>query len=76
VAEKIRTQLAAPYAVDDGTIAVMASIGTAVYPVDGQDYGALMRQSDIGMYRAKGRSSAPPRLKPATQSQPSPDGIG
>jgi len=75
VAEKIRTQLAAPYAVDGGTIAVMASIGTAVYPVDGRDYGALMEQSDIGMYRAKARSSAPPRLKPATQSQLSPNGI-
>jgi len=75
VAEKIRIRLAAPYAVDGGTIAVTASIGTAVYPVDGQDYGTLMQQSDIGMYRAKGRSSAPLRLKPATRSQPSPEGI-
>jgi len=75
VAEKIRIRLAAPYAVDGGTIAVTASIGTAVYPVDGQDYGTLMQQSDIGMYRAKGRSRASLRLKPATRSQPSPEGI-
>jgi GGDEF domain-containing protein len=60
--------------VEGGTIAVTASIGTAIYPVDGQDYGALMEQSDIGMYRAKTRSSAPPGLQPATQRQPSPDG--
>jgi diguanylate cyclase (GGDEF)-like protein len=76
VAGKIRTHLAAPYAVEGGTIAVSASIGTAIYPVDGQDYGALMEQSDIGMYRAKTRSAAaaPPGLEPPAKRQPSPDG--
>jgi GGDEF domain-containing protein len=57
-AEKIRTRLAVPYAVDGSTITVPASIGTAVYPVDGHDYGALIKQSDIAMYRAKTLSSA------------------
>ncbi|MGH8683308.1 MAG: hypothetical protein ACREVS_08625 [Burkholderiales bacterium] len=42
---------------------------------DRRDYGALMQQSDIGMHRAKGRSSASLRLEPATSSQPSPGGI-
>ena len=59
VAAKIRTRLAAPYAVDGGTIAVTDSIGTAIYPVDGEDYDALMERSDIGMYRAKARSAPP-----------------
>ncbi len=68
VADKIRVHLTAPYVVDGGTIAVTASIGTAVYPVDGQDYGDLIQQSDIGMYRAKARSSAPPTFEPAANS--------
>jgi diguanylate cyclase (GGDEF)-like protein len=53
VAEKIRSRLAAPYAVEGSTITVPASIGTAVYPVDGHDYGDLIKQSDLDMYRAK-----------------------
>ena len=68
MAEKIRLHLTAPYVVDGGTIAVQASIGTAVYPVDGHDYGDLIQQSDIGMYRAKARSSAPPTFEPAANS--------
>jgi len=68
VAEKIRVHLAAPYVVDGGTITVMASIGTAVYPVDGLNYGDLIQHSDIGMYRAKARCSATPSLEPATKS--------
>ena len=66
VAEKIRSRLSAPYAVDGGPVTITASIGTAVYPVDGQEYGALMEHSDIGMYRAKTRSSAPPNPEPLT----------
>lgn len=67
VAEKIRSQLSAPYLVDGGTFTVTASIGTAVYPVDGQDYDALMQQSDIRMYRAKARGGAAARLDAATR---------
>jgi len=67
VAGKIRTRLAAPYAVDGSTIAVTASIGTAVYPVDGQDYCDLVRHSDIGMYRVKSRRRAPPKPELGTQ---------
>jgi diguanylate cyclase len=67
VAGKIRTRLAAPYAVDGSTIAVTASIGTAVYPVDGQDYGDLIRHSDIGMYRAKARRRTPRKPEFGTQ---------
>jgi diguanylate cyclase len=75
VAEKIRSQLSAPYLVEGGMVTVTASIGTAVYPVDGQDYYALMQQSDIRMYRAKARSGADPRLLAATHNQPSPEAI-
>jgi diguanylate cyclase len=58
VAEKIRSRLAAPYAVEGSTITVPANIGTAVYPVDGHDYGDLIKQSDLDMYRAKTLSRA------------------
>ncbi|MGB8434720.1 MAG: GGDEF domain-containing protein [Burkholderiales bacterium] len=75
VAEKIRNQLSAPYLVDGGTVTVTASIGTAIYPVDGQDYDALMQRSDIRMYRAKARGGAQSSLQAATHNHPSPEAI-
>jgi GGDEF domain-containing protein len=42
-ARKVRARLSAPYVVDATEITVTASIGTALYPVDGLEYGALMR---------------------------------
>jgi diguanylate cyclase (GGDEF)-like protein len=60
VAGKIRACLAAPYTVVGTTITVTASIGTAIYPVDGQDCRDLIRYSDIRMYRAKSRLRATP----------------
>ena len=57
-ARKIRARLAAPYVVDGVEITVTASIGVAVYPVDGHDYGDLMRVTDGFMYRDKERTSA------------------
>jgi diguanylate cyclase len=52
-AEKIRARLAVPYIVDGTEITVTASIGVAVYPVDGRAYGDLMRVTDGSMYRDK-----------------------
>jgi diguanylate cyclase len=52
-AEKIRARLAVPYIVDDTEITVTASIGVAIYPVDGRAYGDLMRVTDASMYRDK-----------------------
>jgi diguanylate cyclase len=70
VAEKIRTRLAVPYAVDGSTITVTVSIGTAVYPVDGRDFSDLIQLSDVGMYRAKARRNALPDLEPALRREP------
>ena len=53
VAEKIRARLAKPYSVDDYSIAVTASIGVAVYPVDGMSQNDLIKQADVAMYLAK-----------------------
>jgi diguanylate cyclase (GGDEF)-like protein len=57
VAEKIRDRVAIPYIVDGVEITVTASIGVAVYPVDGRDYGDLMRVTDSFMYRDKARDA-------------------
>ncbi len=62
VEQKIRTHLAAPYIVDGSTITATASIGTAVYPVDGKNYRDLIRQADTAMYHAKTKGGAVPSL--------------
>jgi diguanylate cyclase len=57
-ADKIRAQLATPYAIDDATVAVSASIGMAIYPIDALDYTDLLRLSDRAMYRNKAGAQA------------------
>ena len=47
-----------PYIVDGVEITVTASIGVAVYPVDGHEYGDLIRVTDGFMYRDKARDAA------------------
>ena len=76
VAEKIRVHLTAPYVVDGGTIAVTASIGTAVYPVDGQRSRFPADSSPTSACIAPRLARAlRPRLQPATKNRPSPDAI-
>jgi diguanylate cyclase len=53
VAAKVRAHLSEPYIIDGYEIRITASVGTAVYPIDGQTYPELIRQADIAMYRAK-----------------------
>jgi diguanylate cyclase (GGDEF)-like protein len=53
VAGEIHSRLAKPYLVDDHSIAVMASIGVAVYPRDGVSQNELIKQADVAMYLAK-----------------------
>jgi diguanylate cyclase len=57
-ARKIRARLAVPCLVDGVEITVTASIGVAVYPVDGHQYGDLMSVTDRFMYRDKARAAA------------------
>ena len=65
VAARICTDLAVPYVVDGVEIGVTASMGTAVYPIDGKSCGDLLRHSDDGMYRTKARRTAPANLESA-----------
>jgi diguanylate cyclase len=61
-AEKIRAHLAMPYVINGAAISITTSIGTAIYPVDGEEYGELIRRADHAMYRDKARGQAPPRV--------------
>ena len=53
VAEKAVTSLHEPYRIDGRDLQVSASIGVAVFPVDGEDADALLRDSALAMYAAK-----------------------
>ena len=53
VAEKILQTLARPIDIQGQEIFVTASIGTSVYPRDGDHGEILLRYADIAMYRSK-----------------------
>lgn len=53
VAEKIIAAVQKPLTVGEMSIEVSASIGIALYPVDGNDPESLLRNADSAMYRAK-----------------------
>jgi diguanylate cyclase (GGDEF)-like protein len=53
VASKILEAVAEPYIVGDRELRVTASIGIAMYPLDGDSSQALLRDADIAMYSAK-----------------------
>jgi diguanylate cyclase (GGDEF)-like protein len=65
VAQKIRLRLAKPYMLDKYPTGMTASIGVAVYPVDGMSQNDLIKQADVAMYRDKtqqGATAVPLRL--------------
>jgi diguanylate cyclase (GGDEF)-like protein len=53
LAERLQAALREPIVVHDANCFVEASIGLALYPQDGTDGEALLRNADIAMYRAK-----------------------
>jgi len=58
VAEKLLDSLSQPYQIGIHALASSTSIGIAMYPEDGTEFGVLCQYADIAMYRAKqdGRS--------------------
>jgi diguanylate cyclase (GGDEF)-like protein len=52
-AAKIRDRLSEPFLVDRKTIQITASIGLALYPIDGPGLGDLVKAADTDMYRRK-----------------------
>jgi diguanylate cyclase (GGDEF)-like protein len=53
VAMDIRSELAAPFVLEDVTVQMNGSIGVAIAPEHGRDMAGLLRHADIAMYRAK-----------------------
>ena len=53
VAQKVLQALTPPFQVDHQTLYVTASIGVSLFPNDGEDATALLKNADIAMYRAK-----------------------
>ncbi len=53
VAKKIISEISSPIEIDAHKIAVHASIGIAIGPLDGSNGSALMKAGDVAMYRAK-----------------------
>jgi diguanylate cyclase (GGDEF)-like protein len=53
VARKIIETLSKPYEVDQNTLFIGASIGSAVGPMDGRTVELLMRSADLALYRSK-----------------------
>ncbi|MDQ8022565.1 MAG: EAL domain-containing protein [Moraxellaceae bacterium] len=52
-AQKIASELAEPFHIDDHEVFVSASVGIAAYPQDGEDVSTLLRHADSAMYHAK-----------------------
>ncbi len=56
-AQKICHAVMAPFGIDGHDIVVSASIGIAVFPINGVDASTLLRHADTAMYRAKKKNS-------------------
>jgi len=53
VTQDIMDALSAPFQLGEQEIFVSASVGIAIFPMDGQDVGSLLRNADTAMYVAK-----------------------
>ena len=54
VSERVIAFLAKPVSLGTGDVFITASIGIALYPLDGSDADSLIRNADVAMYHAKG----------------------
>ncbi|KLI63394.1 putative bifunctional diguanylate cyclase/phosphodiesterase [Aurantiacibacter marinus] len=53
IAETVIEHLSQPYLVDNHTLFIGASVGSAIGPRDGQSVETLMRNADLALYRSK-----------------------
>jgi diguanylate cyclase (GGDEF)-like protein/PAS domain S-box-containing protein len=53
IADKILESLRNPFVLDGNEVYISASIGIAVFPVDGESIDELLRHADIAMYHVK-----------------------
>ncbi|HET7198796.1 MAG TPA: EAL domain-containing protein, partial [Burkholderiales bacterium] len=54
LAGRIVAILARPFTIEGATLHVEASVGIALYPRDGRDFGELLRNADAALHHAKG----------------------
>jgi diguanylate cyclase (GGDEF)-like protein/PAS domain S-box-containing protein len=52
-AERLMRRFVAPCPAEGHAVATTLSVGVALYPDDGADYGTLLKNADIAMYQAK-----------------------
>lgn len=55
IGEKVHSAVNEPFQIDDQEIFITASIGISLYPQDGEDAEALIKNSDTAMYHTKER---------------------
>ena len=53
VASRIVNEIRRPFVIEGQEIVIGASIGISMFPMDGSDAGALVKNADTAMYRAK-----------------------
>lgn len=53
VADDLASAVSAPVEVRSREVVVGASVGVGVYPVDGEEFGALLHSADVDMYARK-----------------------
>ena len=56
IAHKIRHDVQLPIRLQAGEVCLTCSVGTALYPLEGRDYDALMARADAAMYSTKRRA--------------------
>lgn len=53
VAQRILDAIAQPFDIEGQEVFITASIGIAIYPIDGEDVDSLLKNCDTAMYHAK-----------------------
>lgn len=53
VAEKLLEHIVRPFTIEHNELIVTASVGIAIYPIDGTDPETLLKNADTAMYQAK-----------------------
>ena len=53
IAEKLQRSLGLPFTIEGRELYIGSSIGIAMFPADGQDFDALLKNSDSAMYHVK-----------------------
>lgn len=53
IAQKLLDEISNPFHIQDNELTVTASIGIALYPIDGRDHDTLSKNADAAMYSAK-----------------------